>query len=137
MTEILNLARELGTAIQHSEEYIDYRICEQNVECNKELQGVIETFNLKKTEINGELAKENPSQEKIDKLNTEIGDLYRKITSDETMQKFNESKQRFDQCLSEISYIINESAKGMDPYKVVIPESGGCSGSCSTCGGCN
>ena len=47
--DIINLARELGAAIQQSEEYIDYKIKEQNVECDEALQKVIEEFNLKKS----------------------------------------------------------------------------------------
>ena len=50
--EILTLARELGHAVQQSEEYIDFRIKEQNVECDAELQKEIEEFNLKKVSIN-------------------------------------------------------------------------------------
>ena len=49
--EILTLARELGHAVQQSEEYIDFRIKEQNVECDAELQKEIEEFNLKKVSI--------------------------------------------------------------------------------------
>ena len=36
--DIINLARELGNAIQKDEEYIDYKIKEQNVECDEKLQ---------------------------------------------------------------------------------------------------
>ena len=84
-TEIFNLAREIGMAIQRSDEYINYRMNEQKVECSKELQSTIEKFNLKKSEINEELSKENADQKKMDELNSEIGELYRKITNDETM----------------------------------------------------
>lgn len=136
-TEILNLAREIGMAIQRSDEYISYRMNEQKVECSKELQGTIEKFNSKKAEINKELSKENSDQKKMDKLNSEIGELYRKITNDEAMKKFNEAKSVFDGMLGKISYLISECAKGEDPYKVEIPENESCTGSCSTCGGCH
>ena len=136
-TEILNLAREIGAAIQRSDEYINYRMNEQKVECSKELQSAVEKFNLKKSEINAELSKENADQKKMDELNREIGDLYRKITNDETMKKFNEAKSVFDDMLAKISYLISECAKGEDPYKVEIPDAESCTGSCSTCGGCH
>ena len=97
--EILTLARELGHAVQQSEEYIDFRIKEQNVECDAELQKEIEEFNLKKVSINHEISKENVNQEKIDKLNNEISELYSKIMENETMQKFNDSKQKFESVL--------------------------------------
>lgn len=136
-TEILNLAREIGAAIQRSDEYINYRMNEQKVECSKELQSTIEKFNSKKAEINAELSKENADQKKMDELNREIGELYRKITNDETMKKFSEAKSVFDDMLGRVSYLISECAKGEDPYKVEIPDAGSCTGSCSTCGGCH
>ena len=136
-TEIFNLAREIGVAIQNSEEYINYRMNEQAVECNKGLQSTIENFNLKKAEINSELSKEKADQEKLDKLNKEIGELYKKITDDETMKKFNTAKQIFDDLLNKVSYVISECAKGEDPYKVQIPDDDACTGSCATCGGCH
>ena len=67
--EILTLAKELGHAIQQTEEYIDFRIKEQNVECDTELQKEIEEFNLKKVSINEEISKEKVNHERIDKLN--------------------------------------------------------------------
>lgn len=136
-TEILNLAREIGAAIQRSDEYIAYRMNEQKVECSKELQETIEKFNSKKAEINAELSKENPDQKKMDELNSEIGELYRKITNDKDMKDFNEAKSVFDDMLGRVSYLISECAKGEDPYKVEIPDAESCTGSCSTCGGCH
>ena len=47
--DIITLARELGAAIQQDELYIDYKINEQNVECDMELQKTIEDFNSKKS----------------------------------------------------------------------------------------
>ena len=136
-TEILNLAREIGVALQRSDEYINYRMNEQRAECSKELQDTIKKFNEKKSEINLELSKENADQKKMDKLNSEIGELYRKITNDETMKRFNEAKNIFDSMLGKISYFISECAKGEDPYKVEIPDEESCTGSCDTCGGCH
>lgn len=135
-TEILNLAREIGMAIQRSDEYISYRMNEQKIECSKKLQNTIKEFNLKKSEINAELSKEISSQEKMDKLNSEISELYKKITNDENMKKFNETKRIFDEMLGKISYLISECAKGEDPYKIEIPDEKNCTGSCSTCSGC-
>ena len=136
--DLITLARELGFAIQNDDDYVDYRIKEQNVECDKELQNIIEKFNLKKTDINYEISKENPDNEKIDKLNEEIGILYNEMTQNENMKSYNEIKSKFSKKLAKVSRIINESAQGKDPYLVDVDtdESGGCGGSCSSCSGC-
>ena len=135
--EILTLARELGHAVQQSEEYIDFRIKEQNVECDAELQKEIEEFNLQKVSINHEISKENVNQEKIDKLNGEISELYSKIMENETMQKFNDSKQKFEGILRKINLIISGSAAGQDPESIDVDAEDSCGGNCSSCGGCN
>lgn len=135
--DILTLAREIGAAIQISEEYITYRMHEQAVECDGELQKVIEKFNLKKAEIGAEISKTDSDKEKLDNLNTEIGELYKTIMDNENMKKFNVSKQEFDGILNKISHIITESARGADPYKIEADDLTGCGGSCETCGGCH
>lgn len=132
--DIISLARELGYAIQQNEDYLDYKIKEQNVECDKELQENLEKFNLKKATINLEISKQETDTQKIDKLNEEIMELYNKINSNETMMKYNEAKQKFDNTLQKVSLIINKSALGEDPYSIDVDEN--CTGSCSTCGGC-
>lgn len=135
--DLITLARELGFAIQNDDDYVDYRIKEQNVECDKELQSIIEKFNLKKADINYEISKENPDNEKIDKLNEEIGTLYNEMTQNENMKSYNESKSKFSKKLAKVSRIINESAQGKDPYLVdVDTEESSCGGSCSGCSGC-
>lgn len=134
--DLINLAKEIGAAVQQSEEYINYKIAEQNVECDKELQKIIEKFNLKKAHINTELSKENVNKEKTNALNAEIGELYEKITQNKTMQAYNLAKSAFEETLSKVSLIINSAAQGLDPYTVDTETSDSCSGSCSGCSGC-
>ena len=136
-TEVIELARELGSAIQRHESYIDYKIKQQNVECDENLQKMMKDFNSKKSEINQEISKENTDQSKIDKLNEEINKLYMDIMQNETMNKYNEAKQKFESVLRGITLIINRSSFGEDPKTIDIEESDSCSGSCSSCSGCS
>ena len=135
--DILTLAREIGAAIQQNEDYIDYKIKEQNVECDKELQKMIEELNLKKVSINNEISKENTDQAKIDEFNSSIGELYGKIMQNETMKVYNEAKQKFEELLRKVSFIINSAALGQDPYTVDLKNESGCAGNCSGCSGCS
>ena len=135
--DLISLAKNLGSEIQKSDEYTEYKIREQNVECNKELQEMIEKFNLKKVSINEEISKEEVNHETIDKLNAEISELYSKIMENETMKEFNSSKEKFENTLRKINYIITASAGGQDPYAVNTDELSSCTGSCSSCSGCN
>ena len=134
--DVITLARELGFAIQNDSDYIDFKIKEQNVECNEELQNIIKEFNLKKSEINEEISKNNSDTSKIDSLNNEIGALYQKMISNEVIKAYSNSKEVFSKKLQKVSLIINKSAEGIDPYSIDIDDDEGCSGSCQTCGGC-
>lgn len=134
--EVITLARELGAAIQQSEDYIEYKIKEQNVECDKELQKMIEEFNLKKVSINNEISKETVDQKMIDELNLSIGEFYNKIMQNENMKVYNEAKQKFEKMLKDISFIINSSASGEDPYNINLENNQTCTGSCQSCSGC-
>ena len=135
--DIITLARELGAAIQQDELYIDYKIKEQNVECDMELQKTIEDFNSKKSEINIEISKDNADSQKIDELNSSIGEFYKKITQNPKMEEYNEAKQKFDDRLQKVSLIINSASAGQDPYSVDISEDTSCTGRCQTCHGCS
>ena len=136
--DIITLARELGAAIQQDELYIDYKIKEQNIECDSELQKNIKDFNYKKSEINIEISKDNADSQKIDELNSSIGELYQKITQNFKMEEYNEAKQKFDDRLQKVSFIINSASAGQDPYSVdVNDDTSSCTGSCQTCNGCS
>ena len=134
--DIINLARELGSAIQQNEEYIDYKIKEQNVECDEKLQKTIEEFNLKKVSINNEIGKSEVDQKKIDELNESIGRLYNQIMQNETMKDYNDAKQKFETTLRKVILIINSSAQGENPYTVDVESESSCAGNCSSCSGC-
>ncbi|MBQ2672183.1 MAG: YlbF family regulator [Clostridia bacterium] len=135
--DLITLSKNLGAEIQKSDEYLEYKIREQNVECDKDLQKLIETFNLKKVAINEEISKSEADHKKIDKLNSEISSLYSKIMENETMKEFNKSKEKFENTLRKINYIITASAGGQDPYTINTDDVSSCTGSCSGCSGCN
>ncbi len=136
-TEVIELARGLGEAIQKDEVYIDYKIKQQNVECDKELQKMMEEFNLKKSEINSEISKDSTDQNKIDELNETINKLYTDIMQNETMIIYTQAKHKFEKLLRDITLIINRSSFGEDPRTINLDENDACTGSCHSCSGCS
>ena len=57
--DVIELARELGKAIQQDERFLAMQIARQNSDNDDELQQLIGEFNLKRMAINNEAAKEN------------------------------------------------------------------------------
>ena len=134
---LIDMARELGREIQANEEYIDFRIKQQNLDCNAEIQEYLKNFNSKKNEINQEISKENCDNTKIDLLNKEIAEIYKNINSNPVMIEYNLSKERFNKILQKISLVINKSAEGIDPYMIEVNDDhNDCTGSCYSCEGC-
>ena len=56
--------------------------------------------------------------------------------SSEGMVRYNNRQKRVRSMVSHIDAIINTAMNGGDPMTVQAP-TGGCTGSCSTCGGCH
>lgn len=136
--DAINLAIELGKAIQADERYINYRIASQKNDEDEELQSLIEELNLKKLAINNEISKSNKSEEKINSLNEEMRACYLKIIDNGNMKTYQTQKFEFDKFISQINKIIAGAAQGEDPELISIENNeGACSGNCGTCGGCH
>ncbi|MEG0091375.1 MAG: YlbF family regulator [Oscillospiraceae bacterium] len=101
-----------------------------------ELQELIGKFNLTRFNLNSELRKSDKSDEEVEKLNSEVNELYAQIMDNENMQAYNEAKAEVDNLTQYIQAIITATVNGDDPMAVAAPDDG-CSGSCSSCSGCH
>ena len=76
--ELIEMARELGKAIQKEDSYLKLQIAKQQSDEDKELQEMIGQFNLKRMAINNEATKTDRDDEKLQALNTEMREVYDK-----------------------------------------------------------
>ena len=134
--DVIELARELGKAIQQDERFLAMQIARQNSDNDDELQQLIGEFNLKRMAINNEAAKENRDEAKLQQLNSELRETYAKVMQNKNMNAYNEAKELMDNMLKRINAIISISAEGGDPEIVDLTEDT-CGGSCSSCAGCH
>ena len=133
MEKILQLAKDLGHAMQAEESFMKMRAAQETADADGELQPLIGEFNLKRMAINEEASKEEPDAEKQRALNVEIREIYAKVMENPSMQAYNDAKTAFDQISRAVTTIINMSMQGLDPD--TYDENAGCSGDCSACGG--
>lgn len=136
MDRIIDMARDLGDAIQKDDRYIQTMSAQRAADEDKELQNLIGEFNLKRIALNNEMQKENKKDAKIDALSTEVRDVYDKIMNNEAMKQYNTVKPELDHLVNAVARIITLASQGEDPYSINESD-GGCSGNCSACGGCN
>lgn len=136
--DAIKAARELGKAIQADERYARYNEAMKANDADMELQELIGEFNLARQNVALEMSKskEEQNKEKLDTQNKEMQRLYTLVMQNEHMADFTMAKADMDKLLQEVNGIIALCCDGEDPDTCEV-QAGGCSGSCSTCGGCH
>ena len=136
--DAIKAARELGKAIQADERYVRYNEAMKANDADMELQELIGEFNLARQNVALEMSKskEEQNKEKLDTQNKEMQRLYTLVMQNEHMADFTMAKADMDKLLHKINGIIALCCDGEDPDTCEV-QAGGCSGSCSTCGGCH
>lgn len=134
--DIIEMARELGKKIQADESYIKLNMTQKDVEDDEALQEKIADFNMKRYELTKEVSKPERDDAKIEELDQTVRTMYDEVTNDPKMVSYNEAQDTFNKLFEYVVHILQMSAAGDDPDTVTEPEQGGCSGDCSSCGGC-
>lgn len=132
--DIIEMARDLGRALQADEKYLRYVNATLENDKDQILQDLIGKFNALRVDINREISKTEKDQEKIARLDSEFKTTYCLIMERPGMVEYNAAKGDLDNLIQFINQIIVGSANGQDPD--AIQQSSGCSGSCSSCSGC-
>ena len=135
--DAIELFKKAAAAMQTDERYLALDAARRANDENKELQDMIGEFNLARMDLNNEITKDERDDERIAELNGQVNDLYGKIMNHPGMVAYNEAKAAAEAMVNYIDAIINPAMNGGDPMTVQEPAAGGCSGSCSTCGGCH
>lgn len=133
--DVIKAARELGKVIQQDERFIRFVKAKLANDSDVELQNAIGNFNIKRMELEKAASEETKNDELIKKLNEELRAVYGEIMSSAAMVEYNTAKAMLDQMMNEVNIVISKSLDGEDPETLTIEE--GCTGSCSTCGGCH
>ena len=135
--DMIEAARNLGVAMQADERYIKYMEARKKNDEDPELQKLVGEFNLARMTVDAEFQKEEGERdgEKIKDFNVKIRQLYGKIMCNHTMMEFNKAKAEFEEVMKRVNGIIELSMDGEDP--LTCEPTLGCTGSCSTCSGCN
>lgn len=134
---VIEMARQLGAAIQADERYIRYHKAKEANDDNETLQSDISEFHAIKMMINMEQGKADADQERIKQLNDDLTKLFTKVTENPVMVEFEKARTDMDELLSSINHIITASANGHDPMSVPENAPSSCgAGGCAGCSGC-
>ena len=133
--DMIEMARELGKALQNDDRYIAYMLAKQVNDADEELQKDIDSFEKMRYDLSMELTKENKDTDRVKELDDNIKETYNKIMSNKNMIVFSAAQKSLEQLVGNIQEIITMSANGEDP--ATCEPASGCTGSCATCGGCH
>lgn len=132
--DIIEMTRELGKALQQDERFIAYQLATQANDQDQELQNLISEFEGMRKELNYEITKDDKDTDRIKELDEGIKGHYQKIMQNPRMIVFTAAQKSLESLVTNINQIITMCANGEDPD--TCEPSSGCTGSCSTCGGC-
>ena len=134
--DCIDLFKRAAVALQTDSRYLVLDQTRKANDKDEELQNLIGEFNLARMDLNNEIGKSERNDARIAELNEKVNSLYGQIMGNEGMVAYNEAKRDCENLVNYIDAIINTAMNGGDPMTVQEP-SASCTGSCSTCGGCN
>ena len=132
---VIESVRELGKAIQKDERFIRYAKAKLQSDSDNELQAAIGEFNITRMELEREASNGEENNVRTKELNEKLREIYGKVMSNPVMVEFNTAKVELDKMMGEVNVIISKVLDGEDPETCTTDS--GCTGSCSSCGGCH
>lgn len=133
--DLIQMTRDLGKALQASDEYRHYEEAKIANDNDAELQKEIEEFNLVRIKLSNAMQQEEQDAEAIAALDHELKEVYTKVMGNQHMLDFNIAKNDLDALMNKISGILMMCVNGEDPETCEPPTS--CGGDCGSCGGCH
>ncbi|MBQ7756995.1 MAG: YlbF family regulator [Oscillospiraceae bacterium] len=134
---VIELARQLGVALQADERFKTFTVAKENNDNDAELQEKIAQFNDLRRQLNMEMSKDEKDAEAMKSLDGQIKNIYGEIMTRPSMIEYNKAREAMDKLLDSVNFIITMAANGEDPMTCPEEQPHSCSGSCSTCGGCH
>ncbi len=127
--EIIEKAKELGLLLKDSDIVKEYIAAKAAYDNNLEMRELLGQFNLHKMSIAMISKQENADEERLAEHEDKMGEVYNKIMESPLMIDFQEKSRRVETIIGNINSILNLYVTG--------ESASGCTGSCSTCGGCS
>ena len=131
MGKVQDCARALGEAIVASEEYQNMQLCEKAAESDPAAAEAMGRYMELHAAVNQEMSNEEPDAEKIARLGREMDEIQQTLSALPAVEEMTAARQRFSGLMDQVNKILEFIITGD------VQEGGGCSGNCSSCGGCH
>ncbi len=129
MQEILEKAKELGIMIAESGEFEKLKIAEERQLADKDAQKLMMDYAAKRDELAAKASKPDIGKEEFEGIREEMQKEFENICKNENIKAYLDASNEFSNMINQVNSIIGYFVKG--------GEASGCSGNCSSCGGCH
>jgi cell fate (sporulation/competence/biofilm development) regulator YlbF (YheA/YmcA/DUF963 family) len=110
MADLLEMAKQLGRALQQDERYLAFRKASEENDGDAELQNLIAQFNQKRLDLGNEEDAPEQDADRVRALGEEVSTMYSQIMSNGSMRKYQAARAEFEQLLDGINRVIAMSA---------------------------
>lgn len=128
MSAILEKANELGKMLANSNELKHFQAMEAVFYSDEEAQKVFAEYEKKREEIGNQMRETDLSPEALRSFQEKLQECMADLTANKVVNDYLEAKSAFNQIITQVNSIISYCIQG---------EESGCSGNCSSCGGCH
>ena len=126
---VFEKAHELGTMIAESDTFKRLNDAREAQSKDGEASLVLMNYNRKREQLIKEAAEPDISNERMQEIRNEMEREVEKLNSNKSIAEFMEAMQEFNDMMEQVNAIVGSY---INPA-----EEGGCSGNCSSCGGCH
>ena len=134
MKEILELAQELGNKIAESEETKTFREMEKIFYEDENAQKLMKDYESERAALTVKAKSMEMTPENLKFFQEEMKNSMDKLMADKTVREYLEAKSNFNNIVTKVNSIISFCIQGEEQE---LASEGGCSGNCSSCGGCH
>jgi len=134
VNEILELAQKLGQAIAESEEIQAFHEMEKIFNSDEEAQRVMNEYEAERAAMTVKAKEGGMTPENLQLFQSEMKKSMDKLMANATVREYLEAKSNFNDIVKKVNAIISYCIQGEDEE---MAAEGGCSGNCSSCGGCH
>ena len=133
--DLIQMARELGAAIQQDERYLALMKANAVNDADEGLNSLIGEIQMIQMSYQNEAGKEDADEQKLEAYDKRFSEIYKKVMDNPNMQNFQTARQEVDDLMKYLTGILTLCVRGEDPATCEPEQEHDCGGECSSCGG--
>ena len=131
MDAVFAKTRELGQALIESEAYQNMKSAEERAYRNADAAEAMGRYLELKNRIDSVMSQADADPEEISRYGREMDELQQQLNAMPAVDAMTTSRQKFSELMNQVNRVLEFIITGE------VAQEGGCTGNCSSCGGCH